>query len=191
MTILPEVLQSQTFAAAAGANAFEESILALSVPKQKLDNWCWAAITEGLERAYGLPARTQCAIVAQTLGQSCCPEGSNAALCNQPHDLDPKVSSVYRNRFDRADARTFAFIRARIRGGFPVVAQIDWGNRGVTHVVVISGFRRIGRVLDLFVWDPHTGTRSIERFERFEVAFRDIGKWIVSFETQGRRIVHE
>lgn len=187
---IPEVLFRQAkplFAAANGANAFEQRVLAVEVRRQQGNNLCWAAIVEGLERAYRLAApRTQCRIASDALnGAPCCAGGSVSPACDNGRPMRKALGPLLHNAFTTPQSRTFAFIRSRINGGFPLVAQFDWNNGGQGHVVVITGYRRVGSNVDLFVCDPATGYRPTYRLEEFTNNFLNKGKWVATFETQG------
>jgi hypothetical protein len=194
---IPTVLAhapAQPFAAAAAESSVQQKVLAIQVPLQEFDNWCWAAIVEGLERAIrGKRARSQCRIASDTLGEQCCPGRLNRARCDRARPMRFALGAFLRRAHDTPDARTFEFIREQIDQGFPVVAQIDWDNDGgEDHVVLITGYRRSSagdNLVDdrIYVCDPSTGLRDEFPINEFANAFKARGTWVATFETTGRR----
>ncbi len=167
-------------------SAVEETILDVRIPRQKFDNWCWAAVADGIAQAYGEPARQQCQIVSEVLGEpSCCSDDAVVSVCNVPHDMAPALGSHHETTFIDPDHRRFNFIRKEIRAGRPVVVRIDWRTPGAGHVVVIAGYRKKGSIIDLHIWDPRTGERSQVRFGHFVSAYQQRGFWDHSYTTRG------
>lgn len=153
------------------------------IPQQILDNWCWAAVAAGLEAAFGLPQRTQCQIVTDVLGTgACCPDGADVHRCNVPHAPQPALGDLFDARVDAPHGTSFPFIENEIvQRGLPVLANLAFQDARVGHLVVISGFRRVGSRVTLIVWDPYTGERSQEPWGQFQRAFRNMGKWRASY----------
>ena len=191
MTVAPGILPSASppsFLARSGSpvNVAEIDV---TIPQQILDNWCWAAVTAGLETAFGLqPARTQCRIVTDVLGPnalgiaSCCPDGANVQLCNVPHAPQPALGELFDARVEAPHGTSFPFVENEIvQRRLPVLANLGFRDGRVGHLVVISGFRHVGPRVTLIVWDPYTGESSDEPFTQFQRAFRDRGKWRASY----------
>ncbi|HYI11958.1 MAG TPA: papain-like cysteine protease family protein [Thermoanaerobaculia bacterium] len=171
------------------APAIEDVLLDVTIPEQVRDNWCWAAIAAGLGRAFGDDARSQCEIASDLFEVSCCPQRFAPESCDQPQAMDRPLGVHLRRRFEDPRHRTFAFVRAQIRRGFPIVVRIDWNRQGAGHLVVIAGYRREGDVRHLYVCDPETGELSKVRFEVFVSYYKQMGFWDISYETRGRRSV--
>lgn len=157
----------------------------LSVPRQILGNWCWAAATRGLEAAFGVqPVREQCEIVTDVLGTGpCCPNRRDVQRCNVPHPPQPALGEIFDRRVNAPYGTSLQFVQDEIvGGGVPILANLGFSHLRFGHVVVISGFRRAGSAVRLIVWDPYTGLRSEEPLRQFQEAFRDLGKWRASYK---------
>lgn len=171
----------------ARASAIDEIILEVTIPEQKLDNWCWAAVAAGLERFYGFPEREQCQIVSSVLQTVCCDAGVSLDLCNLPLSADPALGIHLRRKFTDPKHRTFGFVHAQISRGYPIVVRIDWNEQGAGHLVVINGYRREGKKIHLYVCDPESGKQTKVRFEHFLSYYKEKGFWDISYETKGMR----
>lgn len=182
MTIIPNNFASAApFVLLQSANGAEIDV---NIPRQVRGNWCWAAATAGLEMAFGVqPVRTQCEIVTDVLGTgSCCPPGTDVQRCNVPHAPQPALRDLFAERVDAPDGTAFSFVEDQIvRREVPVLANLGFRGVRVGHLVVISGFRRVGSGIRLIVWDPYTGLRSEEPLRQFQRAFRDKGTWRSSY----------
>jgi Peptidase_C39 like family len=175
---------------AAPVAAVDEVILDVTIPEQALDHWCWAAIAAGLGEAYGDEPRSQCLIASEVLETSCCPRRlAPRSSCDLPQPIDAVLGTHLRRRFEDPKHRTFAFVRAQISRGFPIVVRIDWNRPGAGHFVVIAGYRDSSEGRFLWVCDPGTGDRSKVQFTRFLSYYRQKGFWDISYETKGRRPV--
>jgi len=187
MTIIPNNTPSTApplFVAHSG-NPVNVAELDITIPQQIVDNWCWAAVTAGLEIAFGVqPARAQCQVVTDVLQSGpCCPDGEDVNRCNVPHAPQPALRDLFDRRVEEAEGgTTFLFVRREIlERGLPVLANVGFSEERVGHLVVISGFRRVGLRVTLIVWDPYTGERSTEPLVQFQQSFRDIGRWRASY----------
>lgn len=163
--------------------------LDLEVPQQSLDNWCWAAVTAGIEAFFGIQSpRAQCRIVTDVLGTGqCCPEETaDVHRCNVPHAPQPALRDLFLERIERRDGGTsLAFVVNEIaERQLPFLANLRWNDARVGHLVVISGFHRVGPAVTLIVRDPYTGERSEEPIRAFRQAFRDKGSWRASYRLQ-------
>jgi hypothetical protein len=189
MTVMPNVVVSNSppLFLSNAATAANETEIDLVIPQQLLDNWCWAAVTMGLEAAFAVqPVRSQCRIVTDVLGTgTCCPEGADVVRCNVPHAPQPALRGLFRERVDAPEGTSFSFVRDEIVDRrLPVLANLGFRSGRVGHLVVISGFRRVGSAVMLIVWDPYTGQRSDEPLRQFQQAFRDKGTWRASYRLQ-------
>jgi hypothetical protein len=189
MTIIPNVIASDSppLFLSHAATVTNEAEIDLAIPQQHLDNWCWAAVTAGLEAAFALqPARSQCRIVTDVLGTgACCPEGADVVRCNVPHAPQPALRGLFRERVDAPVGTSFSFVRDEIvHRRLPVLANLGFRNGRVGHLVVISGFRRVGSAITLIVWDPYTGQRSDEPLRLFQRAFRGKATWRASYRLE-------
>lgn len=185
MTIIPNIIASHPspLFLSHSTEAADGAEIDLSIPQQILDNWCWAAVTAGLEAAFGIdPARSQCRIVSDVLGTGCCPDGANVQNCNIPHAPQPALGELFDVRVDAPVGTSLPFLRREIgERRLPVLANLGFSDGRIGHLVVISGFRRTGSLITLTVWDPYTGERSDEPLNRFRRAFRDNGMWRASY----------
>jgi hypothetical protein len=163
--------------------------LAITVPLQGLDNWCWAAVTAGIEVFFDVPApRPQCRIVNDVLGVGgCCPESTaSPQVCNRPSAPQPALRDLFLERVDSRDGgATFPFVSREIVGrGLPFIANIGYNDSRIGHLVVVSGFRRVGPIVKLVVWDPYLGASNEEKIDAFRRSYRSRGRWRASYRLQ-------
>src|SRR5262249_34911545 len=96
--------------------------LKMSVPRQALDEWCWAAVPVGLGNAQGTK-REQCETASKLHNRDCCPTPPNHKHCNEPHTLPPALAPHHREE-GVDDDRTFELIRREIDSGRPIAVLI-------------------------------------------------------------------
>ena len=184
MTVVPNIIAAESQPLLPAEATFDEAAeIELTIPQQDVDNWCWAAVTAGLEAFFGIePARRQCEIVTEVLGTGpCCPEGADIARCNVPHAPQAALGELFAGRVNAPAGISLAFLRQEIVDReLPVLANLGFDDARVGHLVVISGFRRTGNNTTVFVWDPYTGHRSEEPLRHFRQG-RDRGKWRASY----------
>lgn len=139
----------------------QRAVLPVEVPAQIFDQWCWAAVTAGIEAFLEVESpRSQCRIVNDVLGVNVCcgPEQTaNVGVCNVPRTPQEALRELFLERVDTLDGgATFAFVQREIVGrGLPVLVNVTLGEERVGHLVVISGFVRRGPIIELIVWDPY------------------------------------
>ena len=147
---------------------------------QELSNWCWAAVTQAVERhlntsvsqtevatshiARSRPNETcvDCATAAQPLAD--CAADACLADCNAPHSLGAVLSE--RGRLDQAldgGAPQFSTIVSQVRDELmPVPCRVEWKGGGA-HFICIAGYADGGGD-DRFVqvYDPlHSGIGAV------------------------------
>jgi len=171
----------------------EQKILDVIVPKQVQDNWCWAAVAVGIATAYGDKNVFQCDTAAHVLNTVCCPAGKHDA-CDKPHTLAEALNlkSHFQAQLNNANSRTFPFVKENIDKGHPIAVRIDWKEGKTGHFVVISGYRVIGNVPEIFVCDPFIGGRGIPvPIKQFTTNYQTLGSWDLTFQTIGTQPVPE
>ncbi len=140
---------------------------------QEMGLWCWAAVTESVER-YFYPATplTQCSVASDMWGFSCCP---NQNACNRAASLERALRGYSLLNGPPAGRVPFSVIRDQIRQNRPLCVRVGWLGGG-GHFLVISGFRvKSGeRLVELS--DPLYGWSRIP-LETFSNRYRDIGAW--------------
>lgn len=161
-----------------------QKVLDVNVPQQAQDNWCWAAVSVGIRRAYERAATLQCDVARRVLGRVCCPAGTNGG-CNVQRTLAPALLPYLEGPVLADDAsRTFEFVKQQIDRGRPIAVRIAWSEAGSGHFVVISGYLDDGDVQDVFVCDPFVGGHGIPwSFEQFHSNYHGLGRWDLTFRT--------
>src|SRR3954466_8432973 len=78
----------------------EEIILDVTIPAQQQTNWCWAAVSVGIARAYHDNPPDQCTLATSILGQGlhCCPIGE--PKCNVTHTLEEPLGANFAAKGD-------------------------------------------------------------------------------------------
>ncbi len=127
----------------------------LGVPlrKQQASEWCWAAVSQAIDRFYDPESDLQqCRIVGGALHRACCGKGDAPGpddACNRPgylhlvldglgllvkSDDDPRSGAIQGPvSFDR--------LRREIDHGRPVCVLIKWrGGGGRGHFILIEGY---------------------------------------------------
>jgi len=159
------------------------------VKLQTFDNWCWASVTEAVERFFNVqPPRTQCRIVNDVLQvNECCPElTARARICNKPRSPFDSLGPLILRRVDDAEGGTdnsFVFDEI-VQRRMPFIANIGYDDARIGHLVVVSGFHFVGPVLKLVVWDPYVGGRNEEPIVPFRTNYRSKGRWRASYQVQ-------
>jgi Papain-like cysteine protease AvrRpt2 len=158
--------------------------LAIDVPHQEQANWCWCAATVGVsqffEQTFSL---SQCEAAAKVLAV--------ADACDRPSDddvdrmfeLDKSLRTF--NHLGQVIQQPLAFeeVEREMRARRPVGVQILFQDRGVMHITIIRGCRRLQGDLLLLIDDPHFD-ESEYSYEQFKSAYRGDGQWIRSYITR-------
>lgn len=168
--------------------------VALKVPRQERSEWCWAAVSVGVDRFFR-PDSThcQCEIASSTLSLQCCdgtqPAASNK--CNTPHALNP-VLGRYGLLAAAPIVKPLSFdqVCTEIDAGRPVCALIRWlDNQGqVTprgHFIALNGYRVTpAQKQFVSITDPMYGSSEVDfgQFSSDKGGYRDgRGVWFASF----------
>lgn len=154
--------------------------LAVTVPIQIRSNWCWSAVTLGVDNFYG-PANTftQCSLASLTLGRSDCCDDPTPNDCNIPYFLNIALNKVgHLKSFGGVFA--MSQVQAEIDADKPLCARVEWSD-GNGHFVVISGYDVATD--SLTIRDPYYGTSTVT-MTRFKSSYQTTGRWTHSFKTQ-------
>ena len=165
--------------------ATQQKILDVNVPRQAQDNWCWAAVSVGIRRAYEGSATLQCQVATQVLGQHpCCPAGVET-FCNVQRPLVPALRPHFDGPvLDDGNSRQFEFVKHHIDRGHPLAVRLAWGEGGTGHFVVISGYHETGDLKDVVVCDPYIGGKGHRvPFEQFRSNYQQLGQWDLTYRT--------
>ncbi len=168
--------------------------VALEVPRQEKSEWCWVAVSVGVDRFFRPDStHSQCGIASSTLNLECCNGTRSAAVssCNTPHAIHPVLGIHHLLAADPIlKPLSFDRLRAEIDAGQPVCALIKWldsqgqvTQRG--HFIAINGYR-ITPAQKQFVsiTDPLYGSSEVafEQFTSGTGGYRDgRGVWFASF----------
>jgi|SRR6185436_1483528 len=159
-------------------------ILDVKVPRQAQDNWCWAAVSVGIRRAYRGSRMLQCEVASRVLSLVCCRAGTEPA-CNVQRRLGRALAPYFqRPVLSTPRSRSFDFVKEQIDKGHPIAVRIAWSETGAGHFVVISGYYEDDGIRDVFVCDPFLGGRGIPHpFKQFRNNYNQSGKWDQTYIT--------
>ena len=166
---------------AGSASASSDAIPAFTVPRQEQDNWCWAAVSVGVDTCYGGRNWTQCTLAGIALGLGCCgtpmPNG-----CDVPYYLDRSLTSV--GRYDRyvKGSALYSTVQTEVGARRALCCRIQWSVGG--HFVAISdwsidtnGTEWVG------VQDPDNGY-NFQTLSEFTNSYRSAGIWSDTYFTR-------
>lgn len=161
-------------------------ILDVKVPRQAQDNWCWAAVSVGIRRAYEGSATRQCEVAERILSIPCCPAGTKKGA-NVQRPLAPALRPyLKRPVLQDPRSRSFEFVKEQIDRGHPIAVRLAWRDGGgAGHFVVISGYHEHDGIQDVFVCDPYLGGRGIAYpYEQFRNNYHQLGAWDLTYRTE-------
>jgi hypothetical protein len=162
-----------------------ENVLSFSMQKQKMDNWCWAAVTVSLKSFYDPYSRlTQGDVVAAALELPYCKLTPTPAVCDQPHDLITvlKTHGLLQQVIE-SSVEPDTIIQ-EIDAGRPLCCQIDYGGEG-GHFIVIHGYAQDRPGDQFFVNVADSRAENPYPIDR-EVLLRDYqgGQWARTYLTR-------
>ena len=161
--------------------------------RQKMDNWCWAAVAVSMARYSDRNSHwRQCEVVRLVLSRlsrkgakkrpfpDCCAKPVPGE-CDEPWNLEDALEQVGRPaRSSKAGHLSFEKIQAEIKVGRPLCAWIKWRGRGA-HFVVVSGCHiNRKRVPQVDVEDPDTG-EALVNYADFVRKYRGTGRWLHTY----------
>lgn len=168
--------------------------VSLKVPRQQRSEWCWAAVSVGVDRFFR-PDSThcQCEIASRSLNLQCCSGVQPAPLttCNAPHAIHTVLGTHHLLAADPIiKPLSFDSVRTEIDAGRPVCVLIKWldsqgqvTQRG--HFIAINGYRvTTGQSQFVSITDPMYGSSEIafDQFANGKGGYRDgRGVWFASF----------
>jgi hypothetical protein len=168
--------------------------VSLTVERQKMSEWCWAAVSVSVDRLFRPSStHTQCEIAGATLKAQCCAGNLPApsAQCNAPHELHPVLGTLHLLAAEPiVKPVAFADVQKQIDAGHPICVLIKWldkdgkpGDRG--HFIAISGYRVTpSQKQFVSIADPFFGDSEIDytQFASPQGGYRDgRGVWFASF----------
>jgi hypothetical protein len=183
--ILPEppAMPADVLAALPGVG----KTLPFTMQTQKLENWCWAAVSVSVAKFYqGQSPWRQCLLVNDQLGlANCCPNGSPAE-CDQPWFLERGLDRV--GHLARKEEASVAFqtVSDEIDNRRPLGCFIVWP-QGPGHFVILNGYSTDFGANPPRAWvsveDPKYG-HSDYTYLKFLISYRKVGEWRFSYFTQ-------
>jgi hypothetical protein len=120
-------------------------ILNLSMQKQLMDEWCWAAVASAVSFFYNNNASGlyQSDIAGQIINPVCSNvNGSNGGdfpQCNHPQDLGTVLQQTQNYAGEMQRALTMTELAGQLNQGYPVCCQINWSGVDVAHYIVVYG----------------------------------------------------
>lgn len=156
--------------------------LNLTVDKQKLSNWCWAAIGVSLSRYYNRKEVSQEYVAAAIFNVA---DDEENILNNKEFNTDQRLDKVLEllSCFSHwsLGKPSFDRIKVEINNGRPVCVRIQW-YKGGSHYVVIKGYRDKGTSLQ--IEDSLTGYNECF-YDEFPKKYKNTGAvWIETFWTE-------
>jgi hypothetical protein len=157
--------------------------LRFTLQHQLQTNWCWAAVATSAAGFFDRATTWgQCTLVNAELGQAgCCNDGSSGA-CNVPWYLDRALDRTGNLKSKSSGTVPWTKIRTEIDAGRPVGARIGWRGGG-GHFVVLTGYRKAGKVEEVEVQDPWTGRSSLP-LDVFKTNYKNAGTWTHTYLTR-------
>jgi hypothetical protein len=150
---------------------------------QLQDNWCWAAVSQGVADHFGGAGVTQCDVATGTLPDAernsaqCCAT-ARGGDCDKPYYLEQGLGFV--GHFDRMSVGSAGFtaIRAEIGGGRPLCVRTQWPDRS-GHFVVVTGWEQPDNGQDyVHVHDPAGPTYSVMTLRDLQIRYTAArGRW--------------
>ncbi len=160
--------------------------LALSIPKQEQNNWCWAAVAAGIGAFYNGQAEAQCGLATKVLGKSpdnkCCTT-SRGGECDHPFYLDSALQAV--GCFVDLDyTLPFQKVSEEIDQDRTLGIRVEWPN-GSGHFVAVGGWRRSPSAEEyVTVHDPWEPRVEEVRLSALHGSYgTDRGRWTHSYLT--------
>ncbi len=168
--------------------------LSFKVPRQERSEWCWAAVSAGVDRFFRPDStHNQCDIAGSVLNLECCngTQPAQSDACNAPHALHPVLGRYHLLAADPiVTPLAFDRLRTEIDAGRPVCVLIKWldGQGQLTdrgHFVALNGYRVTpAQKQFVSITDPIYGSSEIafEQFTSGKGGYRDgRGVWFASF----------
>lgn len=161
-----------------------------SLDTQRFDNWCWAAVTQAVERhkgnqvqqvqiasdhiGRGQPGRSCAEFDPQDTTAGSCIVSACQSRCNATHSLRTILDE--RGLLVKFVANTLGYheIKAEIANGRPVPCRIAWNDGGGAHFVCVAGcFDDGGSEQFVVVYDPLNPDVDAGPADRLEVRYED------------------
>jgi hypothetical protein len=157
--------------------------LAVNIPHQEQDWWCWCAIAVGIEAYYShqLPI-SQCKAAERILKVPTACANPTSSQVNVMHRLDSALAEF--NRFNGPTiqgALKFSEIETEIKAGRPVGARILFKNSGIAHFTVIRGCNSSTKMLHID--DPLYDENEVT-YQNFVNRYRGWGEWLQTYLTR-------
>jgi hypothetical protein len=164
--------------------------IGFEVERQKLSNWCWAAVAVSVSRYFDRSSKwRQCGVATYVLKSAKgddAPKVPACGCCNRPIPdecneqwyLEDALEQVGRLKGNAREGHlSFAAVRRRLDNARPVCIRIKW-RRGGGHFVVVTGYHvdRSG-VQKLVVQDPAMGGERIVNYSTLVSNYRGQGRW--------------
>ena len=145
---------------------------------QKLDQWCWAAVSLSVQRYFsGGNGSSQCEIAHDVLHMDCC---RDSGPCNRPAFLEDALDAVRVRHDPFAGSLSFAQIKQQIDDGLPICVRIGWFGGG-GHFVIIRGYRDPAGAEILNIADPWF-VDSMQDCDAFTSNYLGRGEWTHTYK---------
>jgi len=167
-----------------GAPAFSDSIPTFTVPRQQQTNWCWAAVTLGVETFFNsATTETQCSIANKALGRADCCPSRQGNPCDQTWYLEDVLGKTGHLASPPSGPADFRDIQNQIALKRPLCCRIGWPGDG-GHFVAIRGWT-VGNSGTQYVdvQDPFYDSCP-QSFSVFCSSYQHSGSWTDSYLTQ-------
>jgi hypothetical protein len=160
-------------------------LLNIAIEHQQHDQWCWAAVTQAVCRAFGDATATQASIVCQVLANPLCGSMPTPASCNVQFPVDVSLDQ-YNHLDDRPGLLSFAQVQQQIDlRQRPIAILVQFAVTGgvINHACLIKGWEMVGGVPHLTLLDPSpvSGTESHVAYDDLLSGLALGGRWMDSF----------
>lgn len=157
------------------------TLVPCNLSKQDRTEFCWAAVTQAIERNHGIQ-ETQCVIARSILGGLC---GADCAGCNQPEPLADVLQIRKRLRKPIRKQVTFKEISDEIGGKRVICCGIERPPSG--HFIIICGVLDVPGKQEIAILDPSKSVASgpqAHDFAAFIGAYDAGGVWKETYFTK-------
>jgi hypothetical protein len=171
-------------------------VLSVTIPKSADTQWCWAAVAVGIAKAYqdqDPKWNEQCEVATRVKkATTCCPAGDYTD-CNLADFLPPSLEEHHDSTpIDPGENKTFEFVVASTKSGYPLAIRLGVENDDAGHFVVIAGYREDDDgVRQLWIGDPEEGLRNLADFDKLLTPSTTERYWTDTFRTTGDQKVPE
>ena len=160
--------------------------LDVHVQHQDQDEWCWAAVSSTVSKAFDSNSSwSQCAVASHAFPKGNCCENGASDACDQTWNLD-KALTITGNlkRYAKDEQASMATLVQELKVGAPVGIRIQWGS-GKGHFVLVRGADGASGLGTVAISDPVYG-ESVHALQDLNGNYLNgDGVWTDTYYTKG------